>query len=710
MIDESFEQKAFDWLLGNELSYKIWNNKYRYNNESFDEWLDRVSGGNEKIRKLIFDKKFLFGGRTLANRGTNKGSLNNCYSIGYVGDSLDEILDTNTKIAKTFKAQGGQGLSLSKIRPKGSLINKQFQSDGIVPFMEMFNTTTSSISQGGSRKGALMMSLDVWHKEIEDFVKIKEDLNKINKANLSVEVDDAFMEAVDNNVDEDIKVTRHYAGQEITYNINPVKVFNTISESAKKSAEPGLIFTNLFRNYNLMQYVSGYNIETCNPCGEQPLPKHGACGLCSINLSEYVLNPYTDLVEINYKQLADDILTIVEAMDDIITENLPNHALNEQREVAEKYRNIGIGIMGWHDLLIKFGYVYGDNPSIILAKTISNFIFRSAVYASVKLGSIRGNFPGYSPKVWDSDIVKHNFYDEEISELKKKNTLRNCALLSIAPTGSVGTLLNISTGVEPWFSISYTRRTVSLDGKESFYEVFAPVVKEAKKHNWHPECYVTANNISWKQHIDMQATWQKSIDTAISKTINMPKTTTVQDVKDLYLYAWKSGCKGITIYVDGSRDPILSTEPKKEKEEPKQCLDCITPISRKKMGVTTGCTFCKKCACGTLYITTNRDSDGNLVEIFTHTSKGGICQANLNAETRMASLALRSGVKVSEVIDQLKGITCPACTAVKARGGKLDGISCPDIIAKTIQEFQNSTTPINTEIIEVPTISVEHII
>jgi len=254
-----------EWLNGNELSCTIWNNKYRYNEESLDEWFERVSGGYEPIKRLIQEKKFLFGGRTLSNRGTNKGSYSNCYSIGYVPDDLDGIMDVNTKIAKTFKSQGGQGLSLSKIRPKGTTIGGKFTSDGIVPFMEIFNTTTSSISQGGSRKGALMMSLDVWHKEIETFISIKEDLNRINKANLSVEIDDAFMEAVKNNVDGDVLVKRVYAGHEIEYTINPVRVFEKICKSALKSAEPGVIFTNRFRNYNIMEFVNEYQVETCNP-------------------------------------------------------------------------------------------------------------------------------------------------------------------------------------------------------------------------------------------------------------------------------------------------------------------------------------------------------------------------------------------------------------------------------------------------------------
>lgn len=256
------DKEALKWLDNNDLSYTIWDKKYRRNNESFRDWLTRVSGGNPKIKTLILEKKFLFGGRTLANRGIpNSGSFSNCYSIGYVPDSLDGIMDVAHKVAMTFKAQGGQGLSLSKIRPKGAMIAGQFPSDGIVPFMNIFNTVTEAISQGGSRKGALLMSIDAWHPEAETFIKIKEDLNKINKANLSVEVSDDFMEEV---LDKDDKTHYHYNPD---YSINAKHIFNTICESAWKSAEPGVLFTNRLRNYNIMEFVDDYQIETTNPCG-----------------------------------------------------------------------------------------------------------------------------------------------------------------------------------------------------------------------------------------------------------------------------------------------------------------------------------------------------------------------------------------------------------------------------------------------------------
>ena len=676
-----------DWLgKDNTLGISIWEKKYRHNNESFDEWLDRVSGKNTKIRELIKQKKFLFGGRTLSNRGTKKGSLNNCYSIGYVPDSLDGIMDVATKIAMTFKAQGGQGLSLSKIRPKGSLINNTFKSDGIVPFMEIFNTVTESVSQGGSRKGALMMSLDINHPEIETFMTIKSDHQKITKANLSVEIDDSFMKKVIHG-DADANHT-----------------FNILCEQACKHAEPGVLFTDRLRNYNLMQYIDSYQIETTNPCGEQPLPKNGACGLCSINLSEYVLNPFTEEASICWEDLKNDVYEYVKTMDDVIDENLPYHALDEQREVAKHFRNMGIGVMGIQDMLIKLGLKYGSYSAIMHVSRLMHFIMCSAVNASALLAKERGAFPEYSDKILESPFFKNLKISEDVIDLIKKYGLRNSTLLSVAPTGSIGTMLNISSGVEPWFAMHYTRNTKSLDGKESSYEVWAPIAEEANKRNWHPETLVTSNELTWKEHIGMQAAIQNFVDTAVSKTINMPANTTPKDVREAYIYAWNKGLKGLTVYVDGSRDPILTTKEKEEKKKDIIFYDSITPVSRKQMGITHGCTFCKKCACGTLYVTINKDSDDHLVELFTHTSKGGICQANLNAETRMASLALRSGVKVSEVVDQLKGISCPACTAMKAKGKKIDGISCADIIAKTIEEFSNinTTTKENTHKVELP--------
>ena len=270
MIDE----KAYHWLNENQLSYDIWEKKYRYNDESFDEWLDRVSGGDAELRKLIKDKKFLFGGRTLSNRGTDKkGSFSNCYTRGKIFDSLDDLMQAATDIAHTFKSQGGQGLSLSKIRPKGSPINHgQFVSDGIVPFMEIYNRVTESISQGGSRKGALIMTLDIWHKQAEDFIKIKSEEGRIQKANLSLEIDNAFMEYIEKYIKtgyrKTLPISQVYGDEVINYEIDPVGLYKLMMEKAWDWGEPGCIFTNRFYNYNLMEYVDEYQIESPNPCGQ----------------------------------------------------------------------------------------------------------------------------------------------------------------------------------------------------------------------------------------------------------------------------------------------------------------------------------------------------------------------------------------------------------------------------------------------------------
>lgn len=264
-----------EWLgEDNSLGIDIWEKKYQYEKESFENWLNRVSGGNDDLKKIIKEKKFLFGGRTLANRGTNKkGSFSNCYSIGYLKDSIEDIMQSSANIAYTFKAQGGQGLSLSKLRPKGCGINNgQFESDGIIPFMEIFNRVTESISQGGSRKGALIMTLDVWHKESESFIKIKSEEGRIQKANLSLEIDDEFMECVKEfyNTGKVITKTinRDYDGNKVTYEITPIKLYKLMMEKAYDWAEPGCIFTNRFRNYNMMELDDDYSIESCNPCGK----------------------------------------------------------------------------------------------------------------------------------------------------------------------------------------------------------------------------------------------------------------------------------------------------------------------------------------------------------------------------------------------------------------------------------------------------------
>lgn len=694
-----------DWLgKDNKLGIDIWYKKNQYKNETFDEWLDRVSGGNAELRQLIAEKKFLFGGRTLANRGTNKkGSCSNCYSRGFVEDNLDDILQANTDIGKTFKFQGGQGISLSKIRPKGCGINNdQFVSDGIIPFMQLYNCTTASISQGGSRKGALILSLDIWHKEAEDFITIKSDKGQIEKANLSLEIDNEFMDCIKTYYNTGEVITKHisrdYEGNKIEYDVTPINLYKLMMKNAYDWGEPGCIFTDRFRNYNLMEYDTEYKIESCNPCGEQPLPKHGACNLGSINLSEFVINPFTKDAYFDKTNFMLAVATAVEALDTVLDENMNNHPLKEQKEMTYNYRNIGLGIMGLHDCLIKLGILYGSDESKIFIDDIMNLMFRTAVVASADLAASKGTFPKYTDAVLDSTIIKNHFSEEELIRFGiRAHGLRNCSLLSIAPTGSIGTMLNVSTGCEPLFQISYSRKTESLQNKDQCYEIYSKIASEYIKNSGNkdlPKYFNTSADIKWKDRIDIQSILQKHVDTAISSTVNLPQDITQEEIEQLYLYAWEKGLKGVTIFRSGcKRDAILNTKQVNSKEEElkedkKIIFNSIVPITRDELGKKlSGTTYIENTACGKLYITINHDSDNNIVEVFVDPSKSGGCSANADCLGRYASAALRGGMSINSVIDITKGVKCAACTRVKGSGLKpIDGLSCGDIIARTIQE------------------------
>lgn len=429
-----------EWLgSDNQLGIDIWTKKYQHKGETFDEWLDRVSGGKEDVKQLIINKKFLFGGRILANRGLNKGSLANCATLGRVPDSISGIMSFATKLAITFKAEQGQGLSFTDVRPKGTKIQNTYESDGIIPFMELFNATTQAIMQGGHRRGALLMALNAWHKEAPSFITIKSDLNKINNANLSLEIDDEFMSIVQKDYINGTKTTKairkNYDGNEIVYTVCPIELYKLFCKYAWKTAEPGILYTDRLFNYNLMQYVDEYQIFSTNACSEQPLIPNGLCMLSSFNLGAYIEFPYTKHAFLNQEQLAKDIAVVVRAMDDIVDENIPLCPLQEQRDVAAKYRNIGIGIMGYADALVKLQMTYGSTKAIQWSRDFMKGFFKTVLLADVELAEERGNFPGFSEKIWDSEIIKHNCSESQIKVLKSHNKLRNCSLLSVAPTG-----------------------------------------------------------------------------------------------------------------------------------------------------------------------------------------------------------------------------------------------------------------------------------
>ncbi|MBZ9622962.1 ribonucleoside-diphosphate reductase, adenosylcobalamin-dependent [Clostridium sp. FP2] len=704
-----------EWL-DTQLGQDIWNNKYRYDNESFEGWLDRVSNGNQELRQLIVDKKFLFGGRTLTNYNTNKpgASTSNCYSSGYAPDSLEGLLELNKNIGLTYKVQGGQGLSLSKIRPKGSKLSTSYETDGIVPFMTIFNTTTASVSQGGSRKGALMMSLDAWHKEAPTFIRIKSQTGAIEKANLSLEFDDEFMEYVKKDYESGketiVNRTFKYETGSIDYVVVPIKLYKEFCGIAHEWAEPGAIYTKRFRNYNLMEFDNEYMVITGNPCGEQPLPKDGACNLGSINLSEFVLNPYTVDAGFDWLNFSKAVKASIKSLDDVIDYGYQYHALQSQKDMAFNYRNIGLGVMGLGSMFFKLRLVYGSLDSITLIDKIIQVMFRTSVFTSNKLAREKGTFPKYKDVVFDSEIIKNHFTKEEIEYLRVDG-LRNCSLLSVAPSGSIATMLNVTTGVEPAFRISYKRKTESLHkNTDVYYDVCIKEADEYKKlfnTDDLPSYFVSSESVNYVDRIEIQSVIQNHIDTAISSTVNVPNEFTVDDVEKLYILAWEKGLKGVTIYRDGClRGGILTTGDTTETtiELPRGAWKpkaADTFYYERKL--TIGCGKLK------LFIGWS-DTEKEIQDLYVIRSGQGGCEKNIQTSVIAMSGMLRLGGKLCNIDKAFEGLGgCNSFVAQRAKGEKLSrGASCGTAILNEIKLFQSEIEKVEVEV-SLPKTTIESI-
>lgn len=688
-----------EWLNNNQLSLDIWSKKYRFEDESFDQWLDRVSGGNQDIRQLIKDKKFLFGGRILANRGLEKlgkrVTLSNCYVIAPPEDNIESIFTCASQLARTYSYGGGCGVDVSKLRPKNALVNNAAKTtSGCTSFMDFFSYVTGLIGQSG-RRGALLLSMDCTHPDLEEFINLKSDLDICTKANISVRVNDAFMKAVEGDLDWKLSFTTEHETIEKT-----VKAKDILMLLAKRNwemAEPGILFWDNINDNNLMSEDPNFSYAGLNPCAEEPLPAYGSCLLGSINLSEFVINPFTQDAKFDYNELNTAVEKSVIALNEVLMEGLPLHPLKEQQESVGKWRQIGLGTFGLGDMFIKLGIKYGSPKSISLINDIFKNIAQVAVLTSLKLAKEKGMFPICNPKA-----IAHNPFinrlhlpDEVIKEIEKYG-LYNSQLLTCAPTGSTATMLEVSTGVEPNFAFSFNRRTVSLNNEETTYKVDTKIVSDYRKvtndnNEDLPDYFVSAHTVNPISRVYVQSALQTWIDASISSTINLPESASIKDIYDLYIEAWRYGLKGLTIWRDNcQRQGILTTSESKEESTDEIILDSLSTISRDDIGkVLSGETYKYKTACGTLYVTVNKDSDGNIVEVFTNSSKNGTCKANLNGETRLLSLALRTGIRVEEVIDALKSIQCQSCIYSRAKGNKIDGSSCPDIIAKAIRQSYN---------------------
>ena len=603
-----------------ELQKSIWANKYQYNGESFNEWIERVSGGNKKIAKLIRDKKFLFAGIILANRGLPKAGIkvtySNCYVLEPPMDNLESIFNTAKYLARTFSYGGGVGIDISNLRPKGAIVNNSAKTTtGAVSFMELYSMTTGLIGQRG-RRGALMISMDVNHPDIEDFIDIKTDLEKVTKANISVKINDEFMQAVLNKSMYECKFKVEASGEEIVKVVDAYKLFMKLITNNWDFAEPGILFWDNIENNHMLSEDSEFKYAGVNPCAEEPLPAGGSCLLGSINLSEFVVEPFTEFAVFDKTKFRECVRDCVVALNEVLEEGLPLHPLTQQRESVSKYRQIGLGVMGIADMLIKLNIRYGSDESISLCEELSNIMLNEAVKQSALLSKEYGPYEKYNEEaVFKSKFFINNVSDD-VKALVRKYGLRNSQLLTIPPTGSISTMLGISGGIEPMFNLSYFRKTESLHNEDVFYKVYTPIVKEYMDINEITDedklgdIFVTAMNLKSEERIKMQSAWQKNIDASISSTINLPYEATVEDVYEIYINAWKNNLKGITIYRDGcKRSGILVNEkPKeskkdnsyeevmKEEENNTDTEEFICPECGNKAIIPTGgCGICLQC-------------------------------------------------------------------------------------------------------------------
>lgn len=816
-----------NWL-NTQLGQDIWTRKYQNGDETFDQWLDRVSNGDDVVKDLILSKKFIFGGRILASRGITdrKVTYSNCYVLPPVGDSIEEIYDTNKYLARTFSYGGGCGIDISQLRPKGSPVNNAaLTTTGAVSFMETFNNTSQTIGQKG-RRGALMISMDVNHAEIEDFINAKTQNKKLEECNISVRTDDLFMTRViagDGNANElmyklaennwnwgepgmlfwdninketllseyikngefefagvnpclvgdtliqtiegakpikDLVGTQPYvycmndAGKliikqaskvwktrenaelvEIDFNRGKLictpdhKIFtrnrgwvkavdlqpkdklnglgfskgNEIDEVVKLTSKNFILKSVTKLNYTADVYdmtVEGVHNFIANNiivhnCAEEPLPAGGSCLLGSLNLAEFVKDPFGKRPAFDIPSFKQAVKVAIRALNQVLDEGLPLHPLQIQRDSVAKWRQIGLGIMGFGDMLIKMRIPYGSDRCSNLIATIGMALCNTGLQESALLAKELGTFEAYNP-----DYILNSFYlqskikegviYEETIDLIKAYGLRNSQLFTIAPTGSIGTMFGVSTGVEPIYDVNgFARTTKSLNAEDKVYMEYPNIVQRAIEAddidmlNNKPAYLIGAKDLDFMSRVKTQADWQVWIDASISSTLNLPKESPVEDVFKAYVAAHELGCKGLTVFRDGcKKEGILKGVAKEEKPEPTQLNAIDTDINH---CIAFGSKL--QTGCGSLWMTVYfHKKTGQLCHIFLNKGSKGGCNSYMVGLSRLISLAGKKGATVEEIVDQLKSVVaCPSFVSRKTTEANIsDGRSCAEAVGREL--------------------------
>ncbi|OGY46034.1 MAG: ribonucleoside-diphosphate reductase, adenosylcobalamin-dependent [Candidatus Buchananbacteria bacterium RIFCSPHIGHO2_01_FULL_39_8] len=637
--------------------------------------------------EIMVNLEFLPNSPTFSGAGTVLGQLSACFVLP-VGDSMEEIFEAIKNTALIHKSGGGTGFSFSRLRPsKDPVKSTSGLASGPVSFMTVFDAATETIKQGGTRRGANMGILRVDHPDILSFITCKENSNKLNNFNISVAVTDKFMRALENDEEYDIINPRDGKG---VSKLKAKEVWDKIVDHAWLNGDPGVVFIDTINKFNPTPHIG--QIESTNPCGEQPLLPYESCNLGSINLSKFI-----EEGNINWERLGEVVKVAIQFLDDVIDMN--QYPIKEIHDMTHGNRKVGLGVMGWADLLIQLGIPYNSQEALDLAEKVMKFIKNKADSASVALSKAKGVFPNFEDSIYDT---------------ADSPGIRNATRTTIAPTGTLSIIAASSSGIEPLYAIAYVRKShigrkgddwielievnpyfEKIAKEKGFYskEMMEKVAKESSIQHIDgiPESvkrvFVTAHDVSPEWHVRMQAAFQRYVDNAVSKTINFPNSATRENVAKAYLLAYETGCKGITIYRDGSRDVQVLTTGKstKEKVEPAKPL-----YKRERPTMMRGTTYKVKTSYGDLYVTINDDEEGNPFEVFANIGKaGGFFAAKSEAICRLISLALRSGIPAEEVIKQIKGIRGPMPSW--SDGGMI--LSLPDAISQIMERHISREQP-----------------
>ncbi|MBW1645250.1 MAG: vitamin B12-dependent ribonucleotide reductase [Deltaproteobacteria bacterium] len=639
----------------------------------YDQQADIAALADEFYR-LMARLDFLPNSPTLMNAGRELGQLSACFVLP-VGDSMEEIFEAVKQTALIHKSGGGTGFSFSRIRPRNDVVHStKGVSSGPISFMTVFDSATETIKQGGTRRGANMAILRVDHPDIMDFIKVKADLSVLHNFNLSVAMTEKFMEAVENDSDYDLINPR--TGEPVKKQ-SARKIFRQIVKQAWLSGEPGIIFLDRINADNPTPKVG--EIESTNPCGEQPLLPYESCNLGSINLAHMVKDGAID-----FDKLGAAVDLAVHFLDNVVDIN--HYPLPQIEKMTKGNRKIGLGVMGFADLLLQLNIPYSSAEALETAEKVMRFVDERAFAASVRLGETRGAFP--------------NFPESVYGERDPQTPVRNATRTTIAPTGTISILAGCSSGIEPLFAVAFVRRVMDND---EFFEVNPIFARIAKEEGFYSQeilrriantgsvqgieeiplkyrlIFETAHDIRPKDHIAIQAAFQKYTDNAVSKTINFAHDATEEEVEEAFMLAYRLHCKGVTIYRDGCREnQVLNIGA----TDQKAAVPGDKPVKRDRPRALTGQTFQMTTGCGPLYVTINVDEEGRQFELFNTIGKAGGCAASqCEAIGRLVSLAWRSGLPAEPVVKQLIGISCH-----KPFGfGDNKVTSCADAIAQAIR-------------------------